>query len=146
MQQHMHDSCQPQGDTRFLITTLQETPTFYIRELGEIARIILIYAQTMSLTYIYQHCTTVSVVKSLTRNPLTFLSEYSTLITKHLLASSLLLNTLIFKQTVRTSKGMLCAPTAVVSYCCFRLWAPIEPLLITKWSFYCHHWLSVWIY
>ena len=45
----------------FLITTLQETPTFYFRELGEIARIILIYTQTMSLTYIYQHCTTMSV-------------------------------------------------------------------------------------
>ena len=40
----------------FLITTLQETTTFYIRQLGEIARLILIYAQTMSHRYIYYPC------------------------------------------------------------------------------------------
>ena len=88
MQQHMHDSCQPQGDTRFLITTLQETPTFYFRELGEIARIILIYAQTMSLTYIYQHRTAVTVAQQSRRNPLTFLSKHLTHRTKCLHYSS----------------------------------------------------------
>ena len=64
----------------FLITTLQETPTFYIRELGEIVRIILIYTQTMSLTYIYQHCTTVSVAEfTVEEIPLTFLSNINSL-------------------------------------------------------------------
>jgi hypothetical protein len=88
MQQHMHNSCQPQDNTCCLITTLQETPTFYFRELGEIARIILIYAQTMSLTYIYQHRTAVTVAQQSRRNPLTFLSKHSTHRTKCLHYSS----------------------------------------------------------
>ena len=100
----------------FLITTLQETPTYLIRELGEIVRLILIYAQTMSLTYIYQHCTTVSVAKSLSRNLLVFYLNTRLLELSVYTIVLLLLNTLIFKQTVRTSKGTLHTPTTVVSY------------------------------
>ena len=81
----------------FLITTLQETTTFYFRKLGEIARIILIYTQTMSFQYIYHHCTTMSVDSQSRRNPL-YISLTSTLRTKCLHSSSNHYSKLIFKQ------------------------------------------------
>ena len=79
MQLHIHEHMSASRQHTFLITTLQETPTFYFRELGEIVRIILIYTQTMFLMYIYCHCTTMSVAWKSRRNPLTFLSNIDSL-------------------------------------------------------------------
>ena len=104
----------------FLITTLQETPTFYFRELGEIVRIILIYTQTMSLTYIYQRCTTVSVAEfTVEEIPLTFLFNIDSLNSVSTLCSIITQHSCLQENSQNIQRYAPC-PTTVVFHCCFN--------------------------